>query len=85
VRFPNGLGLRYAGKFPIKYQYVISYLLIIYTFLTFQGGQWILTLVDFYGGTYVVFILAIFELAGIVWVYGECTFNRPTFLTFGDP
>nr|XP_016946105.1 sodium-dependent nutrient amino acid transporter 1 [Drosophila suzukii] len=34
------------------------------------GGQWILTLVDFYGGTYVVFILAIFELAGIVWVYG---------------
>ncbi|KAH8292710.1 hypothetical protein KR018_004084, partial [Drosophila ironensis] len=35
------------------------------------GGQWILTLVDFYGGTYVVFVLAIFELAGIVWVYGE--------------
>ncbi|KAH8287728.1 hypothetical protein KR054_012006, partial [Drosophila jambulina] len=34
------------------------------------GGQWILTLVDFYGGTYVVFILAIFELAGIMWVYG---------------
>ncbi|XP_068154516.1 sodium-dependent nutrient amino acid transporter 1 [Drosophila tropicalis] len=34
------------------------------------GGQWILTLVDFYGGTYVVFILAIFELAGIVWIYG---------------
>ncbi|KAH8396322.1 hypothetical protein KR222_008501, partial [Zaprionus bogoriensis] len=34
------------------------------------GGQWILTLVDFYGGTYVVFVLAIFELAGIVWIYG---------------
>ncbi|XP_023161901.2 sodium-dependent nutrient amino acid transporter 1 isoform X1 [Drosophila hydei] len=34
------------------------------------GGQWILTLVDFYGGTYVVFILAIFELSGIMWIYG---------------
>ncbi|EDW26724.1 GL14641 [Drosophila persimilis] len=38
------------------------------------GGQWILTLVDFYGGTYVVFILAIFELAGIVWIYGMQNF-----------
>lgn len=36
-----------------------------------QGGQWILTLVDFYGGTYVVFLLAIFELVGIVWIYGK--------------
>nr|B4JMC1.2 RecName: Full=Sodium-dependent nutrient amino acid transporter 1 [Drosophila grimshawi] len=38
------------------------------------GGQWILTLVDFYGGTYVVFILAIFELVGIAWIYGVSNF-----------
>lgn len=36
----------------------------------FQGGQWILNLVDFYGGTYVVFALAILEIVGIVWIYG---------------
>ncbi|XP_055844970.1 sodium-dependent nutrient amino acid transporter 1-like [Episyrphus balteatus] len=35
-----------------------------------QGGQWILNLIDFYGGTFVVFVLAIFELIGITWIYG---------------
>ncbi|XP_058975221.1 sodium-dependent nutrient amino acid transporter 1 [Musca domestica] len=34
------------------------------------GGQWILNLVDFYGGTYVIFALAILEIVGIVWIYG---------------
>ncbi|XP_037954738.1 sodium-dependent nutrient amino acid transporter 1 [Teleopsis dalmanni] len=34
------------------------------------GGQWILNLVDFYGGTYVVFVLAILEMVGIAWIYG---------------
>lgn len=34
------------------------------------GGQWILNLVDFFGGTYVVFALAIFEMIGIAWIYG---------------
>ncbi|XP_037818800.1 sodium-dependent nutrient amino acid transporter 1-like [Lucilia sericata] len=34
------------------------------------GGQWILNLVDFYGGTYVIFALAIFEIVGVIWIYG---------------
>ncbi|XP_073829599.1 sodium-dependent nutrient amino acid transporter 1-like [Musca autumnalis] len=34
------------------------------------GGQWILNLVDFYGGTYVIFALAILEIVGIIWIYG---------------
>ncbi|XP_055912057.1 sodium-dependent nutrient amino acid transporter 1-like [Eupeodes corollae] len=34
------------------------------------GGQWILNLVDFFGGTFVVFALAIFEMVGIAWIYG---------------
>lgn len=34
------------------------------------GGQWMLDLVDHFGGTFLVFALAIFELAGIFWVYG---------------
>ncbi|XP_075156660.1 sodium-dependent nutrient amino acid transporter 1-like isoform X2 [Haematobia irritans] len=34
------------------------------------GGQWILNLVDFYGGTYVIFVIAILEIIGIIWIYG---------------
>ncbi|KAG7209785.1 hypothetical protein KM043_011403 [Ampulex compressa] len=34
------------------------------------GGQFILTLVDFYGASFIVFILASFEMIGIIWVYG---------------
>ncbi|KAL5276886.1 hypothetical protein ACFFRR_002227 [Megaselia abdita] len=34
------------------------------------GGQWILNLVDYFGGTYVVFCLAVFEMIGIFWIYG---------------
>ncbi|XP_055915233.1 sodium-dependent nutrient amino acid transporter 1-like [Eupeodes corollae] len=34
------------------------------------GGQWILNLIDFFGGTFIVFVLAIFELIGITWIYG---------------
>ncbi|CAD7077283.1 unnamed protein product [Hermetia illucens] len=34
------------------------------------GGQWILNLVDYYGGTFVPFALAIVEIGGIMWIYG---------------
>ncbi len=34
------------------------------------GGQWILNLVDHYGGTFLVFALAIVQLTGVMWVYG---------------
>ncbi|XP_053988536.1 sodium-dependent nutrient amino acid transporter 1-like isoform X2 [Hylaeus volcanicus] len=34
------------------------------------GGQFILELVDFYAGSFVVFILATLEITGIFWVYG---------------
>lgn len=34
------------------------------------GGQWMLNLVDHFGGTMLVFILAILELIGIFWIYG---------------
>nr|CAD7258882.1 unnamed protein product [Timema shepardi] len=35
-----------------------------------QGGQYILNLVDFYGVTFVVFVLAVIEVMGVHWVYG---------------
>ncbi|KAF3425479.1 hypothetical protein E2986_01163, partial [Frieseomelitta varia] len=34
------------------------------------GGQFMLELVDFYAGSFVVFILATLEITGIFWVYG---------------
>uniref|UniRef100_A0A6B2EGS9 Sodium-dependent nutrient amino acid transporter 1 n=1 Tax=Phlebotomus kandelakii TaxID=1109342 RepID=A0A6B2EGS9_9DIPT len=34
------------------------------------GGQWMLDLVDHYGGTFLIFALAIIELIAIFWVYG---------------
>lgn len=34
------------------------------------GGQWVLTIVDGYGGTFLVLGLAIFEMVTIIWIYG---------------
>lgn len=34
------------------------------------GGQFILTLVDFYGANFTVFILGAIEMIGIAWIYG---------------
>lgn len=35
-----------------------------------QGGQYILNLVDFYGASFIVFMLAIVELVAVSWIYG---------------
>ncbi|XP_029173799.1 sodium-dependent nutrient amino acid transporter 1-like isoform X2 [Nylanderia fulva] len=43
---------------------------LIGTVYVTPGGQFILTLVDYYGTSFVVFILASFEMTGVVWVYG---------------
>lgn len=34
------------------------------------GGQWMLNLVDYFGGTFLIFALMIFQLVGILWIYG---------------
>lgn len=34
------------------------------------GGQWMLNLVDHFGGTFLIFALAILQLIGIFWIYG---------------
>lgn len=43
--------------------YYITYLL--------QGGQYVLELVDYYGGTFLVLFAAISEIVGVFWIYGE--------------
>jgi solute carrier family 6 amino acid transporter-like protein 5/7/9/14 len=42
------------------------------------GGQYILKLVDFFGASFIVFILAIAELIAIGWIYGVPRFCKDT-------
>lgn len=37
----------------------------------FQGGQYILNLVDYFGGTFAIVLLASCEIIAISWVYGD--------------
>lgn len=37
----------------------------------FQGGQWILDLVDHFGATFLVLFAAIAEITGVMWIYGN--------------
>lgn len=34
------------------------------------GGQWLVNLVDYFGATFIIFVLSIAELIGIFWIYG---------------
>uniref|UniRef100_A0A7G3AU40 Sodium-dependent nutrient amino acid transporter 1 n=1 Tax=Lutzomyia longipalpis TaxID=7200 RepID=A0A7G3AU40_LUTLO len=45
---------------------------------TTPGGQWMLDLVDHYGGTFLIFALAVVELVAIFWVYGLADFILDT-------
>lgn len=36
----------------------------------FVGGQWMLDLVDTFGAGFVIFIVALLEMVGFIWVYG---------------
>ncbi|XP_014476457.1 PREDICTED: sodium-dependent nutrient amino acid transporter 1-like [Dinoponera quadriceps] len=38
------------------------------------GGQWFVTLVDYYGGTFVAIIVGVLEIVSIFWVYGLPSF-----------
>uniref|UniRef100_A0A336KAS2 Transporter n=1 Tax=Culicoides sonorensis TaxID=179676 RepID=A0A336KAS2_CULSO len=47
----------------------ISGFLIGLVYIT-PGGQWILDLVDHFGGTFLIFALVILEITAIFWIYG---------------
>ncbi|XP_033214229.1 sodium-dependent nutrient amino acid transporter 1-like [Belonocnema kinseyi] len=62
-------------QFPQLKHWQILYPFCLFGFLmglvyVTPGGQFILNLVDHYGTSFVVFILATFEVIGVVWVYG---------------
>lgn len=35
-----------------------------------QGGQWILELVDYFGGGFIIYVLVIIETMAIMYIYG---------------
>lgn len=75
VALVNAVSTAIWDQFPkMKYWQVILPIsavgfLLGLVYLT-PGGQWILTLVDFFGGTFIIFVLAIIELIGVFWIYG---------------
>ncbi|XP_071870576.1 sodium-dependent nutrient amino acid transporter 1 [Bombus fervidus] len=50
------------------------------------GGQWFITLVDYYGGTFVAIIVAVLEIVTIFWIYGLSNFlNDAEFMLGSRP
>lgn len=53
--------------------YVFTLSLVVEEFkivFYFQGGQYVLNLVDYYGGTFLILAMGIGEVIGIFWIYG---------------
>lgn len=75
VALVSGLVSALADRFTTVKFWIFALLVCIAGFFcgliyVTPGGQWILNLVDYFGGTYVVFCLAVFEMIGIFWIYG---------------
>ncbi|KMQ88004.1 sodium-dependent nutrient amino acid transporter 1-like protein [Lasius niger] len=51
-----------------SFGYVVSLIYIT------PGGQWFITLVDYYGGTFVAIIVGVLEMITIFWMYGLSNF-----------
>jgi hypothetical protein len=50
--------------------------------MVLQGGQYILSLVDYYGANFSVFILGTVEIVGLAWVYGRLIYKQLHTLNF---
>ncbi|XP_054727237.1 sodium-dependent nutrient amino acid transporter 1-like [Anastrepha obliqua] len=64
-----------CDQFKLKKFWLVSLIVAIIGFsvgITYvtPGGQWILNLVDYFAGTFIVFSLAVFEVIGMTWCYG---------------
>lgn len=71
----NAVATAIWDTFPkLRYWQIVLPISIIGFFLGLlfvtPGGQWLLNLVDYFGGTFLIFVLAIGELVGVFWVYG---------------
>lgn len=68
-----------CDRFPLVRQWkiilgisIIGYLVGL-VYIT-PGGQWFLTLVDYYGGTFNVIIVGVTEISTVFWIYGLFNF-----------
>lgn len=48
---------------------------------SFQGGQYVLELVDYFGGTFLILFCAIVEVITVFWIYGEWPVSLPCYKT----
>jgi solute carrier family 6 (neurotransmitter transporter, glycine) member 5/9 len=62
-KFPN------IANWKVATIYAIAASLVGLVFVT-PGGQFLVTIVDFYGASFITFVLAIAQLAVIGWIYG---------------
>lgn len=70
-----GLLIGFVYVTPVILETCSTFVFCFYRDL-FQGGQFILNLVDFFGASFTAFILAIAELIAFGWVYGEYYHNN---------
>lgn len=82
-----------CDHFPKLSQWALVLIVSIFGFIVSlvyitPGGQWFVTLVDYYGGTFVAIIVGVLEMVTIFWIYGLTNFlndvefmlgSRPTF------
>lgn len=54
----------------VKLGFVLN---VLFVCLLLKSGMYMLQLVDTYAASYSLVIIAIFELVGISYLYGECT------------
>ncbi|XP_050737436.1 sodium-dependent nutrient amino acid transporter 1-like [Eriocheir sinensis] len=60
---------------PARWTLLVTIVVCVATFLaslfyTTPGGLWILSLMDYFGGSFIIFVLAIFESATLIYIYG---------------
>ncbi|KAF4521704.1 hypothetical protein B566_EDAN013002 [Ephemera danica] len=71
----------YCDQFPTHRRWIVTLVICISGFLiglvyVTPGGQYILVLVDYFSGNFIIYILAIIEIVGISWIYGLDNFCR---------
>lgn len=59
---------RYASW--TRSNFVHSFHFILFFVYNSQGGQWALTLIDYFGTSFIVFFLSIIEIVAVCWIYG---------------
>lgn len=71
----GGIITIFCDEFPNVKRWLITSIVCVIGFgvgliYVTPGGQFMLTLVDYFGANFVIYVMAIVEVAGVSWVYG---------------